>query len=166
MIEPLEPPDSHYLSAAEGWLELGNPVEAAAELQCIAPDRAAHPMVLELNWQIHARAKAWETCLALASRLVQHNPELPMGWIHRSYSLHELNRTAEARDELLPIIDKFPDETVMVYNLACYECRLGNLPMARQWLKKTFVSKNSLPWRLAAQEDPDLKLLWPEIEKL
>ena len=166
MTAPLEPPDSHHLSAAEGWLELGNPVEAAAELQRIGPPGSAHPSVLEMDWQIHARARQWEECVELAIRQIEQTPERPAGWVHRSFALHELNRTAQARDLLLPIVDLFPQEAILTYNLACYECRLGNLPAARKWLKKTFRLKNSLPWRMAAQNDADLERLWPEIEDL
>jgi predicted Zn-dependent protease len=166
MTAPLEPPDSHHLSAAEGWLELGNPAEAAAELARISPENAGHPAVLELSWQVHARAREWEACLELASRLVRLHPALPTGWVHRSYTLHELKRTAEARDQLLPAVARFPNEVVMAYNLACYECRLGNLPMARQWLKQTFARPNSQLWRVAAQNDPDLAALRAEIEQL
>jgi tetratricopeptide (TPR) repeat protein len=163
MIEPLEPPASHHLSAAEGWLELGNPAEAAAELARLDPEWAAHPSVLELNWQINAHAGAWQTCLTLALQLVALHPELPTGYIHRSYALHELQRTAEARDLLLPAVEQFPDEEILPYNLACYECRLGNLPGARQWLGKIFRRKDALTWRRAAQSDPDLASLWPEL---
>jgi hypothetical protein len=125
---PLEPPDSHHLSAAEGWLELGNPAEAAVELAAIAPNSAVHPAVLELNWQIQARGGKWETCLELASRLVRLYPGLPTGWVHRSYTLHELKRTVEARDQLLPAMARFPNEVVLAYNLACYECCLATCP--------------------------------------
>jgi Flp pilus assembly protein TadD len=163
MIEPLEPPDSHYLTAAEGWLELGNPTEALAELDRVAAEWNAHPAVLEMNWQINAHVRQWQTCLELAARLVQLNPELPSGWIHRSYALHELQRTAEARDQLLPAVTRFPGEAVLSYNLACYECRLGDLMKARHWLKQTFALKNSAPWRRAALADPDLAALKPEI---
>jgi len=166
MTEPLEPPDCHHLSAAEGWLELGDPVEAASELRQISPPWSAHPAVLELDWQINAHGHQWSVCLELAGRQIQISPELPAGWIHRSYALHELKRTAEARAQLLPAIILFPDEAILTYNLACYECCLGNLADARQWLKKTFAHKNGLPWRLAAQEDLDLQSLWSEIEKL
>jgi predicted Zn-dependent protease len=166
MIAPLEPPDSHHLSAAEGWLELGNPVEAAAELQLIGPPWSAHPSVLEMDWQIHASARQWADCLELAARQIQLLPNLPAGWIHRSYALHELKRTAEARDLLLPAITQFPNEAILTYNLACYECCLGNLDGARQWLKKTFTHKNALPWRIAAHSDSDLERLWPEIDGL
>jgi Flp pilus assembly protein TadD len=163
---PLEPPDSHHLSAAEGWLELGNAAEAAAELAGIAPVHAGHPAVLELSWQLHARAREWEACLELASRLVRLHPGLAVGWVHRSYTLHELKRTAEARDQLLPALAKFPNEVVLAYNLACYECCLGNLPGAREWLRKTFARPNSELWRVAAQKDPDLAALHAEIERL
>lgn len=166
MVKPLEPPDSHHLAAAEGWLELGNPEEAAAELARVASEQARHPAVLDLDWQIHARLREWEICLELASRLVQLAPELPSGWIHRSYALHELKRTIEARDQLLPAVAQFPEEAILTYNLACYECRLGNLGPARQWLKRTFAINQGIPARQAAQKDPDLQALWPEIETL
>jgi predicted Zn-dependent protease len=163
---PLEPPDSHHLSAAEGWLELGNPAEAIAELTRIAPEQQAHPAVLELNWQILAHTKQWAYCLELAARMVSLHPGLPAGWIHRSYTLHELHRTAEARDQLLPARTRFPNEVVILYNLACYECRLGNLPAARKWLQQAFARPNTQLWRVAAHNDPDLAELRTEVDKL
>jgi len=72
----------------------------------------------------------------------------------------------EARDQLLPAMARFPNEVVLAYNLACYECCLGNLPMARRWLQQAFARPNSELWRRAAQADPDLTPLRPEIEKL
>ena len=36
-MTPVEPPDSFYLSAAQGWMELGDPAEAQAELDKVAP---------------------------------------------------------------------------------------------------------------------------------
>ena len=166
MIAPLEPPETHVLAAAEGWLELGNPAEAAAELQAINPQFAVHPAVLELSWQIHARERQWETCLTVAARLVELNPELPAGWIHRSYTLHELQRTAEARDLLLPALARFPEQMILKYNLACYECRLGNLARARQWLKEVFGHQHAATWRQAALGDPDLEFIRAEIPLL
>ena len=41
---------------------------------------------------------------------------------HRSYCLHELKQTEEARDNLLRVVEKFPKDPIMRYNLACYEC--------------------------------------------
>jgi hypothetical protein len=46
----------HHLNAALGWLELGDHVEAYAELENITPALRSHPAVLELRWQISASA--------------------------------------------------------------------------------------------------------------
>ena len=48
-LEPLAPPDSFRLSAAEGWLELGDIQEANEELERITPPMSTHPLVLEMR---------------------------------------------------------------------------------------------------------------------
>ena len=70
-IKRLEPPDSHHLLAAQGWLELGSPIEANEELEQIAPQLRAHPDVLEIRWQIYAKEKKWEACVDVAAAIVQ-----------------------------------------------------------------------------------------------
>lgn len=57
MIQPLHPPASLHLLAAQGWFELGNHLEADKELDEITPGLRAHPGVLEVRWQIYAAAK-------------------------------------------------------------------------------------------------------------
>jgi hypothetical protein len=64
-IPELKPPDSHHLKAAEGWLELGNYLEANEELERIQPRVRAHPLVLEVRWTICAKAKKWEACVEI-----------------------------------------------------------------------------------------------------
>ncbi len=85
-MKPLAPPDSHPLRAAQGWLELGNPLEADAELDEITPDFRAHPDVLEVRWHIYAHAKEWKACVDIARALVTLAPNRPDGWIHRSFA--------------------------------------------------------------------------------
>ena len=50
-------PDLRHLQAAQGWLELGNHLEANEELENITPKYRAHLAVLELRWQIYAKAQ-------------------------------------------------------------------------------------------------------------
>ena len=127
-IKELEPPDSLHLRAAEGWLELGNYTEANEELEQITPLMRAHPHVLAMRYEIYSQAKRWDYAVEIASTLVQQLPDNALHWINRSFALHELKRTREARDLLLPAAAKFPDGDAIRYNLACYECQLGNLP--------------------------------------
>lgn len=166
MFEPLERPDSFYVEAAEGWLELGNHLEAKAELEKVAVGCRAHPAVLRVRWGVYAAAKDWEAALSVAVTLTQLDPEEPSGWVHRSYSLHELKRTTEARDVLLVVVERFPISATMRYNLACYECQLGRLDLAKAWLQKAFVLGDTSQMKAAALQDPDLEPLWKEIETL
>ena len=48
-VKPLPPDDARHLQTAEGWLELGNHIEANTCLEQIAPELRAHPEVLELE---------------------------------------------------------------------------------------------------------------------
>ena len=156
MINPLKLHDQRHLEAAEGWFELGNSIEATEELEQITPKNRVHPAVLEVRWQSYAKAKKWDAALDLASALIQLVPELPLGWVHRSYCLHELKRSEEARDNLLRVVEKFPEDPIMRYNLACYECQLGRLEQGRDWLKMAFEVGDSKKIKLMALDDPDL----------
>lgn len=163
-MAPLEPPDTHYLNAASGWLDLGNVPEATAELQRLSATAAAHPEVLALQWCIHAHARAWNHALATADRLIEAAPDNPGGWVDRSYALHELRRTEEAWTLLLPLARQFPRVLTIPYNLACYACQLGRLDETRRWLHEAARLKSLGYIKRMALKDADLKPLWSEIE--
>ena len=164
-MTPLPWPDENHLQAAEGWLELGNSHEANEELERITPGLRAHPAVLDLRWQIYARAKKWSACLDIATAITKLVPKSPAGWIHLSYTLHELHRTQEAWDNLSPVAAKFPDNWTITYNLACYACQLGHIPRARELLARALALDNSPATKLAALNDPDLTPLWTESQR-
>ena len=165
-MKELEFHDRRHLEAAEGWLGLGNQIEAFEELEQISPQLRVHPDVLELRWQIYAKEKKWEACVNIARAIAKLAPSHPNGWFHLAYSLHELKRTKEARHVLIPIVDKFPKEYLMRYNLACYECQLGNLKEALRWLEKTIELADKNEVKLMALNDHDLEPLWANIGEI
>ncbi len=165
-MKPLEPAEVFLLDAAQGWLELGNCAEAEAELNKIRPGLRMRPEVLRVRWELSAATKKWEEALELAAALIHLEPEDPLGWVHRSYALHELKRTDEARDNLLRIVDQFPISATIRYNLACYECQLGRLDQAKRWLKRAFELGDPQQMKLAALADSDLEPLRKELENL
>ena len=158
-IKPLEPPDSIHLKAAEGWLELGDHVEANEELEKVTPTLRAHPDVLELRWQIYAKEKKWGACVDIAEAVIKLDSNRPDAWIHRSFALHELKRTQEAFDHLLPVADRFSKVWTIPYNLACYCAQLGRLDECQAWFKKAMAIEEQTVKRMAI-DDPDLKPLW------
>ncbi len=168
-MSPLEPPNSHFLNAATGWLMLGNAVEARTEFQQIRAGLREHPLILEFEWRLLAAEKRWLDAVESGERLLLVCPDDANAWVHRSYALHELQRTREAFDLLLPAVRRFPKEIIIPYNLACYTCQLGDLAAARRWFEQSLALGDSAPEKLqrlhAALEDPDLQPLWPELRR-
>jgi tetratricopeptide (TPR) repeat protein len=132
---------------------------AANELEEITPELRAHPDVLLVRCDIYGKAKKWDAVVTIAETLVKMTPGKHEGWVHRSFALHELGRTQEAFDKLLPVGGKFKKVWLVPYNLACYCSRLGRLDDAQLWLKKALlIDGEAVP--KAAIDDPDLKPLW------
>jgi predicted Zn-dependent protease len=154
------PADSFHLQAAQGWIELGNHLEANEELEQIAASLRSHPDVLELRFQIYAAEEKWEACMDIAAALVKLAPKRPVGWIYRASALHELKRTVQARDELLPAARKFPKDWLVRYNLARYACRLCKLAEARVWLGQAFELGDPKKLKIMALEEADLEMIW------
>jgi tetratricopeptide (TPR) repeat protein len=169
-VNPLEPPDSTYLEAAEGWLDLGNHIEANEELERIEAKNRAHPNVLQVRWRIYAKAENWEAGLDIATALTKLAPDWRCGWPQLARTLRKLNRTGEARDLLISVWQKFDRNTTFPFYLACYSCQLGLLPEARKWLDLAFSNADSeeerKQVRLRALDTPDLEPLWKNIENI
>jgi tetratricopeptide (TPR) repeat protein len=159
IMKPLDTPDSHYLSAAIGWLGLGMRAEATQELRKITPHNAAHPDVLEVLWHIHAKTGQWTDCLNIAEVIIELDPERAFGWIHRAFALYELRRTQEAYDRLLPVAKRFPTLWKIPYALACYCAQLGRFIEAQLWLRKAMAINREIVRRIAVT-DPNLQPLW------
>ena len=92
-LTPLHTADERHLMAAEGWLDLGDCQSANDELEAITPEMRAHPAVLRMRVRIYLEAKKWKLVLAVAETLAAQSPDDLDGWIHRSFALHELQRT-------------------------------------------------------------------------
>ncbi|MBR89820.1 MAG: hypothetical protein CMO66_00910 [Verrucomicrobiales bacterium] len=162
-MKPIEAPDSHRITAAQGWLELGNTTEAAKELDSIAAEFQIHPDALEMRWTVESMRGNWEKCVQVADTLTHSAPGRSSGWVHRSYALHELNRTQEAFEQLLPAMAVFQDIWVIPYNLACYQCQLGSQDTAMDYYTQAFeIGGDSV--KDMALRDKDLLPLHKQIE--
>ncbi len=164
-MRTLDPPDTHHLSFAMGWVELGNPREAQGELARLNPEVACHPEVIEVRWAVSAAGTDWQTALELAQKLIEIDPKRASGWLHRAYVLRRVSGGGlnAAWDALLPAVQNFPSEPTIPYNLACYACQLGQLDEARQWLLRARTVGERARIKTMALADDDLKPLWPEV---
>jgi tetratricopeptide (TPR) repeat protein len=165
-MSTLSYPDKHFVNAALGWLDLRLVSDARAELQQVSTANTCHPEVLEVWWRVHAAERHWDEALRVAEMELMTAPERISGWVDRSYSLHEMRRTQEAREALLPAVKKFPEASLIPYNLACYACQLGDANEAQQWLRKALAHGERDEIKRLALNDPDLAALREEIAKL
>ena len=164
--QTIEFPDAHYVRAAEGWLELGDPGEAKAEIEQVSSVYCAHSEVLKVRWQIWARMKEWEAAFTVAQALIKVAPDLSVGWIYLAYTIRRLpaGGMEKAWNVLLPAARRFPKESIIAYNLAYYACKLGKLEEARTWLGKALKEDSAHKIQQMALAEPGLRPLWPQIK--
>ena len=98
-----------------------------------------------------------DAALDIGSALTKMLPHDPHVWLNLSFWLHELQRTAEARDNLLAAIGPFPEEAIMQYNLACYNYRFGRLKDALG---------NPRKLKLMALDDSNFESVWADISEI
>ncbi|GDY22537.1 hypothetical protein LBMAG56_38840 [Verrucomicrobiota bacterium] len=167
-MKPLEPPHTHYLNAAQGWLLFGNLGEAEAELDRLEPVARAHPDVLEVRYEIHAAREDWAGCFAITQRVLQQVPERAFGWIHGAYAVRRMagGGLAAAFEALVPAATLCPQEPIVFFNLACYACQLGRLDEAWEWLQQAAKLSSRARIIEMARQDDDLAPLRDRLAKL
>jgi tetratricopeptide (TPR) repeat protein len=129
--------------------------EALAELERVPEEDRTHEDVAQLRVYILMRARGWDEALAACEALRTGRPELPLGYIHGAFCLHELGRTAEAMALLQEGPASLLREPVYFYNLGCYHAVLGNPEEAQNYLQMSFNMDDK--FREIARYDPDLE---------
>jgi len=94
----------------------------------------------------------------ISGRLTDLLPEEIQWVISLAYATRRVDGLNAARNILINSLPKFPQESIIYYNLACYECQSNRIDSAKQYLKQAFRLDSN--WRLEALEDEDLKPLW------
>lgn len=157
--------DFHILRAVEAWTELGNYPEAHRELDSIALEKQAHPDVMEYRFQIYASAKEWDAAATIARKITERDPSRAAGWLHLAYATRRASSGSlqAAWDILSPASERFPENALIQYNLACYSCQMGQLDEAKLRLRNAFKTGNAKEIKRMASSDPDLQPLGKEI---
>ena len=147
--------------AAQGYFELGMLDDALVELDTLPADVQDRLDVVQMRLYIHMHAKRWPQALALSHDLCRLSPEENVGFIHTAFCLHELGRTAEAKQVLLDGPSSLLNEATYHYNLGCYDAALGNIEDAQAHLRVSF--KLDKKFREFAKTDPDLRPVWDSL---
>jgi predicted Zn-dependent protease len=141
--------------AACGYAELGMTRESVGELNEIDRELQNRPEVLQLRLHHLMREKRWAIALRVSQKLCRAAPDCSAGFLHAGFCLHELGKTAQAKELLLRGPAALRKDPIYYYNLGCYEALLGNATDARHNLETSF--KMDSTFRELAKRDPDLE---------
>jgi predicted Zn-dependent protease len=154
----LDSADAHRLQAAIGYWELGLADDAVRELDEITLHAQQHAEILQLRQAILMEREQWDEALRMAEVLCRLEPEETDHWIKIGFCLHELKRTSEAKDRLLAGPPALRECAIFYYNLACYECQMGQVQAA--WLLLERAVQLDTTFQQIAKTDRDLAPLW------
>lgn len=155
--------DQNFLTAANGWLELGNYEEAHQELESISLENHLHPEVLKVRVRLFELAGRWADAGVIAGMLTRFEPGDMFGYLYLGRSLHRLQRYPEAIQALTTATDKFETEWELAYQLAGSLCQSGDLKNAYVWLERAIKRAGKTDIRLQALANPDLEPLWQRL---
>ena len=127
----LTPEDHQHLTAADGYCELKMYLDADTELEQITSKRRNLPDVLAVSLKIYDGMTH-----VMAKNLVEYDPENVQWWIALGNATRWTENLEAAKSILLDGLKKHPNEAQVHYDLACYECQLGDLPRSMKDLKK------------------------------
>ena len=97
----------------------------------------------------------------MAKKLADYNPDEPQWSISLAYATRRADSIQAAKVILLEAVERHPKEPMIHYNLACYDCVMGDVEVAKAHLQHVF--KMSPGVRLMALEDEDLKAVWDSL---
>lgn len=149
------------ITAAEGYIELGMPLEANEELEQIDADQRSHTEVLALRVKIYSALKKWELMQTVAKRLALIEPENAQWTVSWAYATRRGDSIEAARIILVNAVQRMPDAVILHYNLACYECQLGKAEDAKGRLERAFELEPR--YRIKTLEDEDLERFWDSL---
>lgn len=160
--EPLPEEVQRQLTCCEGYLDLKMARKAEQELERVDPAYRGSLHYRLMLVGLLTLKKDWATAQPIAAAMREEFPDEPGCWIQDAYLTRRARDIESARAILEKALARFPDESVIEYNLACYACRLGNHEEARQRLKTAIDHDDK--WLKVALDDEDLLELHADIE--
>jgi predicted Zn-dependent protease len=146
------------ITTAQGYIELKMYLDANSELDELEPEHRDSSEVLALRTIIYMGLKRWELLQTVSRSLSLRAPDDPRWPTLWAYATCRADSIEAARIILVNVVERTPDVAVFHYNLACYECRLGNIEGAKNRLRKAFTIEPK--YRLKAVDDEDLEAVW------
>ncbi len=149
------------MEAAHGFHELGMYDDAWTVLDDLPPEDKSHPLVVLLRLDILLGLEQWDDAVALGTGACRQWPVIDGFFFKTVTALIELHEYQKAKDLLLAGPESLQQKAPYWYDLACCQCRTGELEEAKKSIVECFERDQDI--RAQALDDPDLEPLWESI---
>lgn len=157
------PPDCLWrLRKSDGYMDLKMWDCADAELARVPAAFRGTTLYRQLLLRLALERNRWSDAAELADALRQSEPDQACHWVQLAFATRRLQGIEAARSILREAHDRFPREAIIPFNLACYECQLGDQETALRYLREAESLEPSC--RALALRDCDLAPLWPRLD--
>ena len=104
--------------------------------------------------------------LVIAQTLCEQLPKRLPGWLHQARCLYHLGKVHEAYHLLVDVVELFPENQTIRYEIAVYAAERGLLQESVEWLRLAFKNDTDGAYRLKALNDPKLSEVWDRIGEI
>jgi Flp pilus assembly protein TadD len=151
-----------HFERAQGWLLLENHAAADRALRLIPAAFRERSEVQQFRAQLHLSAGRWARAVPLLRKLVKQEPTEPQYWVSLAFAVRRAESIAAAEKILLEARERFPQEAVIWFNLACYAAQQARVADARDLLREAVRHESA--YRDLAKTDSDLTPLWTAVQ--
>jgi predicted Zn-dependent protease len=149
------------MEAAHGFHELGMYDDAWTVLDDLPPEDKSHPLVVLLRMDILLGLERWDDAVALGTGACRQWPVIDGFFLKTVTALMELHDYRKAKALLLAGPESLHQKAAYWYDLACCQCRTGEIEEAKKSIVECFELDKIL--RMRALYDPDLEGIWESL---
>lgn len=151
-----------HFERAQGWLLLENHAAAERALRLIPAVFRSRLEVQQFRAHLHLSAGHWAKAVPLLRRLRKQDPTDPQYAVSLAFAVRRAQSIEAAEKILLEARERFPEEAIIWFNLACYAAQQGHLAETRDLLRE--AAKREAVYRDMAKTDSDLTPFWKAVD--
>ncbi len=130
-------------------------------LEELPPERKTDEPVLVMRLAVLQAMERWEMGATIARGAIRLYPESPDLYLTGAYCIRRAECLEAAKLFLELGSDYLEGEALYWYNLGCYECQLGDLDRAGEYVGKACAMEAE--YKRLALDDTDLEPLWERL---
>jgi Tfp pilus assembly protein PilF len=146
------------IQAAEGFLELGLPQLAEAELEKLEGDDRTSEATWVMRCRVYRASEQWEIMGEVAKHLVSLDPDVVEYWLDAAFATRKAGGVGLAHQVMTHAALRLPEEAQIRYHAACCAAQIGLFEQAKEHLQAAVAKVYDL--KHAALQDPDMEPLW------